>query len=98
MKKLGFKKRNTKMQVYQRLDVVAQRHYVLRKLIEYRELGFEVFYQDETWVNTNHTRQYIWQKFDDTDDDVDDLIGHTEWREKWILRRCRRVFCWAKKQ
>ena len=82
MKKLGFafKKRNTKMQVYQRLDVVAQRHYVLRKLIEYRELGFEVFCKDETWVNTNHTRQYIWQKFDDTDDDVDDLIGHTEWR------------------
>ena len=61
MKKEGFvfKKRNVKMQVYQRLDIVATRHRVLRSLIEFREQGYKIFYQDETWCNAHHTRVYM---------------------------------------
>ena len=63
IKKLGFvvKKRNTKMMVYQRMDVVANRHRYLRSINEYRANGYKIFYQDETWVNAHHTREYIWQ-------------------------------------
>ena len=43
-----FKKRNMKMNIYQRLDIVASRHRVLRKLEEYRRDGYTLFYQDET--------------------------------------------------
>ena len=64
LKKLGFvfKIRNKKMQVYQRMDVVARRHRVLRQLTKLRAEGVEIFYQDETWLNTNHTRQFCWQR------------------------------------
>ena len=77
VKGLGFvvKKRNSKMNVYQRLDVVAQRHKVLRKLVWYREAGFKIFYQDETWCNANHTRQYVWM----LEDEEKDLLEHTRW-------------------
>ena len=81
IRKLGFvyRKRNAKMQVYQRLDVVAQRHRMLRDLQKYRALQYEIFYQDESYCNANHTRQYIWQK-DDDNDDVNDLLGDTKWK------------------
>lgn len=64
IKKLGFvcKKRNKKMNVYQRLDIVANRQEYLRKIRQYRKDGYEIFYQDETWCNQNHTREYIWQE------------------------------------
>ena len=42
------KRRNKKMQVYQRSDAVAHRHFYLMKIREYREKGFEIFNQDET--------------------------------------------------
>lgn len=79
IKKLGFacKRRDGKMNVYQRLDVVAQRHVFLRKIISYRETGFKVFYQDETWCNANHTRQYIWRR---ENEDKDELLDHTKWK------------------
>ena len=37
------------MQIYQRLDIVAERHKVLRKLPDLRKSGYKIFYQDETW-------------------------------------------------
>jgi len=64
LKKLGFafKERDTKMRVYQRMDIVAHRHRVLRQLPKLRANGFKVFYQDETWLNSNHTRKFCWQR------------------------------------
>ena len=46
---------------------------------EYRALQYEIFYQEESYCNDNHTRQCIWQK-DDDDDDVNDLLGDTKWK------------------
>ena len=56
-KKLGivYKSRNKK-----RLDIVAQRQKYLRKITHVRAFGYKTFYQDETWCNANHTREYIW--------------------------------------
>ena len=73
MKKLGFcfKRRNTKMMVYQRLDVVATRHKVLQALVDYRAKRYKIFYQDETWCNANHTREFIWI----LDNDASELIN-----------------------
>ena len=81
IKRLDFvcKKRNAKMQVYQRMDVVAQRHKVLRALPDYRARGYEVFYQDESFVNGNHTRQYVWQNENYEKDARDDIIKDTKW-------------------
>ena len=62
--KLGFvcKKRNKKMNVYQRLDIVAERQKYLMKVREFRENGYEIFYQDETWCNQYHTKEHVWQE------------------------------------
>ena len=48
------------MNVYQRLDVVAERQKYLMKIREFRKNGYEVFYQDETWCNQYHTKEYVW--------------------------------------
>lgn len=48
------------MNVYQRLDIVARRHVILRKLVLYWEAWFKFLYKDETWCNFNHTRRYNW--------------------------------------
>ena len=47
------------------LDIVAQRQKYLRKITHVRAFGYKTFYQDETWCNANHTREYIWQLQDD---------------------------------
>ena len=49
--------------------------------MEYRQQGYKIFYQDETWCNANHTREYIWCM--DTvaeDEKIDHLIEDTQWR------------------
>ena len=78
LRTLGFvyRRRNKKMQIYQRLDIVAERHKVLRKLPELRKNGYKIFYQDETWCNANHTREFIWQK----EGDSENLIDDTKWK------------------
>ena len=78
IKELGFvcKRRNKKMQVYQRLDVVVQRHKYLRRIEELREQGYQVFYQDETWCNSNHTCEFIWQK----EEEEKSLISDSVWK------------------
>ena len=61
VKKLGFacKHRNRKLQVYQRLDIVANRQRYLRRARELRSAGYKIFYQDKTWCNANHTQEFI---------------------------------------
>ena len=72
VKKLGFvcKRRNRKLQVYQRLDIVASRQRYLRRVRKLWSAGYKVFYQDETWCNANHTREFIWQLDDETERDI----------------------------
>ena len=67
------------MQVYQRIDVVAQRHKVLRALPDYRARGYEIFYQEESFVNANHTCQYVWQNENYGKDERNDMIKDTRW-------------------
>ena len=50
------------MQVYQRLDVVVQNHKYLQQVCQLRNAGYNINYQDETWCNANHTKEYVWQK------------------------------------
>ena len=71
VKKLGFvcKRRNRKLQVYQRLDIVASRQRYLRPVRELMSAGYKGFYQDETWCNADHTREYTWQLDDETERD-----------------------------
>ena len=79
LRRLGFvcKKRNKKLQVYQRLDVVAMRHRYLRDIEHFRALGYKCFFQDESYCNANHTREYIWQLDDGSV--KDSFIGHIRW-------------------
>ena len=56
-----YKQRSKKMNVFQREDIVAHRHRYLHAIQKYRDEGFQIYYQDETWVNANHTREYIWK-------------------------------------
>ena len=65
------------MNIYQRMDIVAQRHRVLRELVKFRSAGYELYYQDETWCNANHTRQYIWQLEEASSGG---LLEGTKWR------------------
>ena len=72
------------MHIYQRFDVVAQRHKYLRKITHFRALGYSIYFQDETWCNANHTREYIWQQ----SSDPQNLLSDTEWKgglkwERW---------------
>ena len=73
------------MMVYQRLDVVAARHNVLQQLVDSRFQGFKIHYQDETWRNANHTRQYIWMLEEEEKDKEntrpdDKLLEDTQWK------------------
>ena len=63
LKTLGFtyKGRKKKMSVYQRFDIVVSRHKFLMNMEKYRNEGYNIYYQDETWCNANHTREYVWQ-------------------------------------
>ena len=48
------------------------------KLIYFlRSSGYKVWYQDETWCNTNHTREYVWQLDEKTNPKK--LIDNTQW-------------------
>ena len=80
MLKIGFvcRNRSGKMNVYSRLDVVANRHRYLRAIRQYRDEGYEIFYQDESYCNTNHTVGEIWQLTDTSDCSQDNLIDGTK--------------------
>ncbi|KAJ8321518.1 hypothetical protein KUTeg_000930 [Tegillarca granosa] len=42
------------------MSVVADRCDYLRSINWYHNLGFDIVYLDETWVNQNHTSKYTW--------------------------------------
>ena len=79
LKKQGFayEERNKKMHVFQREDINAQRHKYLNVIAGYREQGYTVYYQDETWVNANHTREYVWQYRGEA---LKELMGVFAWK------------------
>ena len=64
-----------KLKVYQRMDIVVERQIYLRKLRDLRASEYKIFYQDETWRNANHTRQYVWQARGN-----DNIISDTVWK------------------
>jgi transposase len=66
LKTLGFqfKKCNDGRKfLMERNDIVASRMIFLRKMHNMRKESYPrpVIYLDETWINQNHSRQYIWQ-------------------------------------
>lgn len=66
LKKIGFSYRQAKdgrQFLLERNDIVAARIKFLKTMNELRSSGDgrPIYYPDETWVNENHTRKYIWQ-------------------------------------
>ena len=78
LKTLGFAytNRDKKMHVYQRQDVIAQRHKYLHDIALYRLLGFPIYYQDETWVNAYHVKEQCWQYKGDRHEDLVGWFGY----------------------
>ncbi|KAF0724741.1 DDE 3 domain-containing protein [Aphis craccivora] len=72
LKNLDFKYKNCNdghKFLMERNDIVASRVKFLRKMNAFRcnNDSRPVVYLDETWVNQNHTRGYIWQNSDNTE-------------------------------
>jgi hypothetical protein len=66
LKSIGFRYRKTNdghKFLMERGDIVAARIMFLRTVHNHRITGdmHPVFYLDETWVNQNHLKKYIWQ-------------------------------------
>ena len=64
MKKLGFvygKTDSDKKVICENVNVCAERAIFLRKIKHYREMGLDVVYTDETWVNAHHCRSRQWK-------------------------------------
>ena len=59
---MGFthKKRDNKHFVYERRDILEQRHTYLQNILKLRHENRPLIYMDETWVNAHHTNEYIW--------------------------------------
>lgn len=59
--KMGFnyKKKDGKQFIYERGDILEQRHTYLQKILK-RRGNRTLTYMDETWVNAQHTNRYIW--------------------------------------
>ena len=67
VRKLGFTFRKTKTGkkcICERPDLVVARCKYLRKIKEYREQGYNVLYQDETWINAHHANEKEWMSVD----------------------------------
>lgn len=66
LKQIGFSYRKTRdgrRFLLERNDIAAARIKFLRTMNEIRESGDSrpICYLDETWVNENHSKKYIWQ-------------------------------------
>ncbi|KAE9526959.1 hypothetical protein AGLY_013607 [Aphis glycines] len=73
LKKLGFKFKRCndgRKFLMERNDIVTARVQFLRKMNEFRRNNDSrpVVYLDETWVNQNQTRGYIWKNSDNTEE------------------------------
>jgi len=71
MKTIGFIYKN-RVSYYEhtrkRTDVVALRDNYLEWIEKYRDEGYDIFYQDETWVFKNMVTNKVWQDTEDNDD------------------------------
>ena len=58
---MGFthKKQDNKHFVYERCDILEQRHTYLQNILKLRLENKPLIYMDETWVNAHHTNEYI---------------------------------------
>ena len=52
------------------MDIVAARHRFLLDVQKFRDEGYKVYYQDETWCNAHHTRQFCWQHLSNPEDSL----------------------------
>ena len=59
----------------QREDVVSMRDNYLEWIMNYRNNGYEIFYQDETWVFKNMTSKKVWN--DTTGDSTKGILKAT---------------------
>ena len=63
LKQLGFCWRRTednRRVAIERPESVAARAGFLREIRKFRQLGYQIVYTDETWVNQNHHQSYAW--------------------------------------
>ena len=56
----NYKKKDGKQFVYERQDILEQRHTYLQHILRHRQENKTHIYMDETWVNAHHTNEYIW--------------------------------------
>ena len=59
--KFKYRKINKKPVYLERTDVLAQRDHYLRNVRYYRQLGYKIYFQDETWTSPNQSRNRCWQ-------------------------------------
>ena len=52
------------------MDIVAARHRFLLDVQKFRDEGYKICYQDETWCNAHHTRQFCWQHLSNPEDSL----------------------------
>ncbi|XP_072398175.1 uncharacterized protein [Diabrotica undecimpunctata] len=55
-----YEKRGKKAVMMERPDIINWRHKFLRKIQNYRNQGYNIFYLDESWVNIEHTVNKVW--------------------------------------
>jgi len=58
--KFKYKKINKKPVFMERPDIIVQRATYLRKIKQYRDSGFHIFYSDETWTSPEQTKSKLW--------------------------------------
>jgi hypothetical protein len=56
----SYKKKDGKQFIYERGDILEQRHTYLQNILKHRRDNRTLIYMDETWVNAHHTNEHIW--------------------------------------
>ena len=56
----SYKNRQKKLYIYERRDILEQRHTYSQNILKLRPQNKTLIYMDETWVNAHHTNEYIW--------------------------------------
>ena len=61
LNEMGFNyKKDSKQFIYERGDILEQRHTYLQCILKHRRENKTLIYMDETWANAHHTNEYIW--------------------------------------
>jgi hypothetical protein len=53
--------------LYDQVSIINYRCNYLRKIKSFTEAGYDIVYQDETWVDQNHCTDYMWLPNDGSD-------------------------------